>query len=156
MTDRKRDKKTSDTARRHGKRGRWASRGLVLLAAVVLGFLFLLVREVRMAPSGASGSSDSSRKIVDPLIDVAPRPAAHRSGSARATDPRDLSSGEDDPTRAGPAPYVLPTDMPDPSDPPQWTEPLAVPGEPTPPDPFTPPEIEQDPDRGRRPADSEE
>lgn len=151
-------KKASNKSKtaRAGRRGSgWAGKVLIAFGALVVVLLFLLVREVRTAPPRDKDSADPSRKEANPLTDVAPRQRRVPGMGPSMDDRRAAATNEDgvEQPRAKPGPYKLPPDLPDPANPPQWTKPLAVPGEPRPPDPFTPPEIEQDPDRGRRPSD---
>ncbi len=147
--------KTTARTAKGGRRGGsgWAGKALIAFGALIVVLLFLLVREVRTAPSSDKDSADPSRKESNPLTDVAPRQRRLSGPSMDTRRPAATNEDGEEQPRAKPAPYKLPPDLPDPSNPPQWTEPLAVPGEPRPPDPFTPPEIAQDPDRGRRPSD---
>jgi hypothetical protein len=148
--------KTANGQRREA--GRWQRRALMVLACVVVGFLFLLVREVRKPPAKAGGQSAKEKAETSPLTDVAPRQSRRPSESGGgkpepAPPPPQQTETSAYQKVAEPAPYILPPDMPRPFNHPPATPVLADPGEPTPPDPFVEPEIAQDPDRGRRPED---
>jgi hypothetical protein len=121
---------------------RW-SVALTALAAIVLGFGVVLLRELRRVPPPPT--TEAGKAETAPLTDVA--------GPARRPwQPPTAAPVLAVPIEGG-APEVVavpPSLMPDPSRPPQGTAPLATPGAPVPPDPMQPPPIEQDPERGGR------